>query len=210
MKPLSAAILAAGLALALVPIASAKGPSEASIEGPGLASPIEIVASGEDGLAPGSPMMAFAESVGFFPAAFGRAGYGDADPSTKDMSPMFQRRPAGRLGPRYVVTYVVPGPENEADVIRQDLYPYASPTPVSYMPPGQPLFGWRKTAGGWFRSDAGLKRRLVVAGLPETPRADGGDPPFPWGRLASAGLAVALGVVILVVVLLRRRPQPAT
>jgi hypothetical protein len=210
MKRLPIALALAGLTLALVPPALAKGPSEASIDGPGLSSPIQIVVSGEDGMAPGSPMMLFAESVGFLPAAFGRAGYGDTDPTTKDVSPMLSGRPAGNLGPRYVVTYVVPGPDGAEDVLVQHLYPYAKPTPVSYMPPGQPFFDWRKTAGGWFRSDAGLKDRLVAAGLPETPRAEVPNDPFPWTPLAaSLALALALAAVITAFVV-RRRPQPAT
>ena len=54
--------------LALPAAALAKGPSEATITGPGLGKAITIVGAEEEG----SPLMTFAEQAGFFPAAFGQ------------------------------------------------------------------------------------------------------------------------------------------
>ena len=69
--------------LALPATALAKGPSEAKITGPGLATAIEI--SGEE--TEGSPIMDLADAAGFFPAAF------DQTPS-----PMTASAPKGNLG----------------------------------------------------------------------------------------------------------------
>jgi hypothetical protein len=106
----------------------------------------------------------------------------------------------------------VPGPEGQEDELRQDLYPYAASGPVSYMPPGQPFFGWRKTAGGWFQGGPVLEEALVAAGLPESPPTaptDDGSP-VPWSVVALVGV---LGIALAVgagAALQRRRPHPAT
>src|SRR5687767_1747900 len=96
--------------LALPAAAIAKGPDEATITGPGLDKAITIKGLEE----PGSPLMAFADAAGFFPAAF------DQQPS-----PMLPGRPKGDLGPKYRIDYNVPGPDGENFAITQDLYPYA-------------------------------------------------------------------------------------
>ncbi len=206
MKRLSFVLLAVVLALAVLPAAAlAKGPIEASIDGPGLGSPLQIGDRdnwGEEGaMASSRPIMQFAEAAGFFPAAFG--AYTGPDP-------MLARRPAGNLGPRYVVEYRVPGPNNTEDVILQDLYPYAEPVAVTYMKPGQRLFGTQATRGGWFAESPHVARPLhevlVAAGLPRTPPTANDGSPFPWtfaGALAVLGAAVAGGALLVV----RRRPR---
>ena len=204
MRRLSLVLLAAALAFVLVPsTAPAKGPIEASIEGPGLASPLRF--GGWDAKAPlanGAPLMEFAEAAGFFPAVFPR-----------QPDPMLDRQPKGDLGPRYVVDYRVPGPDGEEWSIVQDLYPYAKPNAVTYMAPGQPVYQ-TETRGGWFvaASPAALPLlfQLTEAGLPRNPPTGGEGTPFPWtivGALASVVAAVALGTLAIVVV--RRRPHPA-
>lgn len=197
-----AAAVLAGVAALLAPASAlAKGPVEASIDGPGLGSPLTFGGDGGAVLAPGAPLMELAEATGFFPAAFGQAP-----------DPMLPRRPAGDLGPRYVIAYRVPGPGGE-DVILQDLYPYAKPVAVTYMKPGQRLFEAETTRGGWFATTNAdgrpLLGALVAAGLPRTPPG-GDDSPLPWaalvlGCVVSALLAFA-GVAI---VRTRRRPEPA-
>jgi hypothetical protein len=195
MKQLLIATLAASLVAAFsASQALAKGPSEASIDGPGLSAP--VVFSGTEA---SGPLGELTQEAGFFPAAFGG----------QVPDPMLKRRPSGDLGPRYVVRYVVPGPYGEEDVLHQDLYPYAEPAPVSYMAPGQPVFGTRKTYGGWFVASPQLKHALVAAGLPPNPPGGDGSP-FPWtvvGALLAVG-AVFAGAAV-VVVLVRRRPHPA-
>lgn len=143
-------------ALALPTAAFAKGPDEATITGPGLAEAITITGVEE----PGSPIMAFAEAAGFFPAVF-----------SQEPNPMLPDRPKGDLGPKYTIEYNVPaggeGPPNFR--IRQDLYPYAQPYAVTYTKEGQQIFDMT-TRGGWW-ADASLKDQVVQLGLPKTAAA---------------------------------------
>lgn len=201
-------MLLVALAFALVTAhgALAKGPIEATISGPGLATPIQVGDwsnwGEEEALAAHQPIMQLAEAAGFFPATFGEPGA------------MSDSRPAGPLGPRYAVRYGVPGPDNDEFEIVQDMYPYAKPSPVTYTPPGQPIFERPGgTAGGWFVADdprlPALLPVLLDAGLPAAPPgATSEDEPFPWSiLLVSLLLAGALAGAIAVG--LRRRHQPA-
>jgi hypothetical protein len=147
-----------------------------------------ITLEGTEGSGPLGELVA---NAGFFPSVF-----------SQDPSPMLERAPAGDLGPRYVVTYVVPGPYGEQDTLRQDMYPYALPEPVSYMAPGQQVFGTERTDGGWYIATSQLKETLVAAGLPETAPTDTGGSSFPWALAALVALAV-LGLAAAL--LLRRR-----
>ena len=146
--------LFAACAFALPATALAKGPSEATITGPGLSKAIKISGPESDG----SPMMNLAEAAGFFPAAFGQ---------TPD--PLTYARPKGNLGPKYSIDYVVPGPDGGNDKIHQDLYPYAKPGAWTHMAAGQPIFDF-ETHGGWF-TDSRIKGILVAHGLPKAPPA---------------------------------------
>lgn len=198
MKRLVLVPLALFLVAALVPAAAfAKGASEATIEGPGLDNPISLAGEGQPG---GEALMQLAENAGFFAAVFGQ---------TPD--PMLSERPSGNLGPRYTITYVMPGPVGE-DRLSQDLYPYATLGPVSYMAPGQPFFGTERTRGGWYVAAPALKDSLVAAGLPESPPTGGGDSRFPWtvvGVVAAASLVVVLAAVAALVIKLRAGPATA-
>jgi hypothetical protein len=185
-------ILLLGLAaLAMPSLALAKGPSAATMEGPGGGAGITF--SGDEG---SGPLGNLTQQSGWFAAAF-----------AQEPNPMLAARPQGDLGPKYTVTYTVPGPNNDTFVIRQDVYPYASPGPVTYMAPGQPIFDM-KTPGGWFQAGPDLKATLVAAGLPET--AAGGlsdDTSFPTATVSL--LAFALLLVGATALLLRRRTRPA-
>jgi hypothetical protein len=186
MKRVALIPFALVLLSALLPaVALGKGASQAEITGPGLADPIFLIA----------------EAAGFFAATFGQSP-----------DPMLDSRPTGSLGPRYRITYLMPGPNNELDEIRQDLYPYAQPTPVSYTPPDQPFFGTEQTRGGWYvASTSFLKDALVQAGLPQNAPGGGNGSTFPWmvvGPLAALGGMLLLGAVAVVVI--RRRPQAVT
>jgi hypothetical protein len=139
-------------ALVLPATALAKGPSEATITGPGLSKAIKIAGPESDG----SPMMTFANAAGFFPAAFGQT------PTVT-----FSTRPKGNLGPKYSIEYAVPNGGVKPDRLHQDLYPYAKPSAWTYMPKGQPIFDMT-TRGGWF-TDSQLKGILVARGLPQAP-----------------------------------------
>jgi hypothetical protein len=180
----------AGALAALVATApaAAKGPSTASLTGPGLDHAIPVKGEGESG--PGTPLGSLVQLGGFFPQVFLEA----PDPTTRT-------RPTGDLGPRYRIEYRVPGPSENGNKLVQDVYPYAK-TPVTYMRPGVRFWGVNHTHGGWYVAGPGLKATLVAAGLPESPppAASGGS--FPWVWLAAGVLAV---VVLLALVLSRRR-----
>jgi hypothetical protein len=157
---LIAALAGASVAAALAPgLALGKGASTATIAGPGLESPIRLGGSGEPGS--GDELGRIAESAGFFQAVFGQ---------TPD--PMRAHRPRGILGPRYRITYVMPGPNGRAGRIRQDVYPYAKPAPVTHMAAGQRFWTTEQTRGGWFVAARVLKKQLVAAGLPARAPSD--------------------------------------
>jgi len=181
-------LLATGVVLAALVAsapAAAKGPTSASLTGPGLDRAIPVNGEGESGT--GTPLGSLVELGGFFPQMFVQI----PDSTTRV-------RPSGSLGPRYRVVYRVPGPGGISTVV-QDVYPYAK-TPVTYMSPGQRFWHSSRTHGGWFVSGPGLKAALVGAGLPKSP------PPvssgsFPWAWTGSGALAV----VALLIWMVRRR-----
>jgi hypothetical protein len=178
--------------------ALAKGPDAATIEGPGLASPLKIDGSGS--WDQGGPFVRLVEETAFFTATWG----GD--------DALLRARPAGELGPRFRVTYNLPGPAGRADPIRQDLYPYARGGPVSFMPSGQPFFETRRTIGGWYRGSTRLKTALLAAGLPAQPKPKPTVPPHE-DSAPPLGLWALLGAMVLAaatVVALRRRARPAS
>jgi hypothetical protein len=188
------------LALVLAPAAAAKGPSEATISGPGLARPLLL--GGPSGWAEGSPMAELVSRAGFFQAAWG-----------DDRGRILTKRPTTDLGPRYQVVYVVPGPSGTNDRIRQDLYPFAKGGALTYTPRGQRFFDTQQTVGGWFRVVPPLTPTLVAAGLPRpTPpaaptAAREGDSRRLWPIPIAALFALAaLGTVV---VLRRTRTAPA-
>ena len=126
--------------------------------------------------------------------------------------PMLRERPKGRLGPRYRVTFVMPGPNGASSKIRQDLYPYAKPYLLSYTKPGQRFWDGQRTRGGWFQAAYDLKPTLVSAGLPATPPSSGGDGDG-WLRWVAIAITIAAGLALLAalsLVVQRRRPRPAT
>ncbi len=147
----AAAVLAA--ALALPSLAAAKGPSSASISGPGLDRSLAIRGEGEMG--PGTPLGSLVDSGGYFAQMFGQT----PDPTLK-------AQPKAALGPRYKVVYAVPGPNKIQSRVVQFVYPYAKPVPLTFMKPGQRFWNTERTHGGWFRASARLTSVLVRAGLP--------------------------------------------
>ena len=103
MRRTVTAVLAA--ALAVPGVVAAKGPTSATVTGPGLDHPIALTGGGHPGSA--GTLGRVANHAGFFQAAFGTALSSGGE------------RPDGDLGPRYTVTYRL-GPD---DVIRQDGLP---------------------------------------------------------------------------------------
>jgi hypothetical protein len=179
--------LAAAFALALlVPaVASAKGPTAASISGPEFSKKLAIRYDGA-GSGPGGLLT---EQSGLFPAVFGQSP-----------DPMLHRRPSGRLGPRYRIVWTVPGGRDF--ILRQDLYPYARGGAVTYLKPGQTIFD-TTTRGGWYRNPE-LKRTLVGLGLPaRAPSGSSGGTNL--GLLAGIGIPGALALTAAALVVARRR-----
>jgi hypothetical protein len=184
-------VLAALVALALPAAALAKGPSEASLKGPGLGKTVKFTGSADQ---PGSSLMALADATGLFPSLF------ETEPD-----PMLQTRPPGALGPKYTIDYTVPGPDSTSFQIRQDAYPYAMPNGLTYTTPGQKIFD-STSRGGWYESPT-LKETL---GLPETApavRASKSAGFLSTGVLGAAGAAFLLAAAAWFY--LRRRPRPS-
>ncbi len=187
-------VLCALAALVLPTAALAKGPSGASIDGPGSGADLKFSGNGESS---GTALGTLTEQTGFFPAMFGQT----PDPTQKD-------RPKGDLGPRYTITWTVPEGKGRTNRLQQDVYPYATP-PVTYMEPGLEFFGDMKTHGGWFRSEEGLKQTLVSAGLPQTPpTSSSSDSGFFTAELLSL-FGAALLLAMTTAVVMRRRGRPA-
>jgi uncharacterized protein (TIGR03382 family) len=108
----------------------------------------------------------------------------------------------------------MPGPNPTPSIIRQYVYPYAKPFPVSYTPPGQMFWDGQKTFGGWYQSTPDLKQALSEVGLPATPPRGGSggfwsSTPQLIGTFGGAAAAV-LAAAALALIFRRRRLQPAT
>lgn len=184
MKRLAFVLLAAA---AFAPAAAAKGPSAASISGPGLEHPVAVKGTESSGL-----LGDLTQYSGFFPAVFAQS------PDT-----MLHARPSS-LGSRYTIRYVVPG--GAIYHLTQEVYPYARDGAVTYMKHGQMVFGMG-TRGGWYRGGADLKQTLVRAGLPRTAPA---QPATSGASTLLLGIGIP-GAVLLVgaAVLVARRHSSA-
>ncbi|HWJ32612.1 MAG TPA: hypothetical protein VNR59_09750 [Gaiellaceae bacterium] len=173
--------IVAALALLVPGTAAAKGPSAATITGPGLSSPIAIAGVGEGDRSTDLGLLVM--DGGWFQQVFGSTG--------------LRLRSAPRsLGARYVVTYTVPGGSTTSR-LEQSLYPYAAGGPVTHMRPGQLFWDTQRTTGGWIRGSAQLKQMLLSAGLPETPPAGERSNGRTIGVAAGAGIALVAAVLAL-------------
>jgi hypothetical protein len=158
--------LAAGMsmAVAIAPAtpALAKGPSQASITGPGLAHAIVVSGDGEPGQL--SRLATLAGQTSLFTVLFGAGGSVPAPVRLRT------RLPSASLGPRYTLIYTVPGVTPQAGEqfgrIRQYLYPLAAGGPVIYTPSGQAGFGQPVQETGWLRGSPQLTRTLAQLGVP--------------------------------------------
>ena len=95
----------AALALLAPGSAAAKGPAEAKITGPGLNAALTIKGMGEGDAS--TDLGLLVQDAGFFPQVFGQTP-----------SPLLANRPT-QLGPRYLVTYTVPG--SSTSTLEQEL-----------------------------------------------------------------------------------------
>jgi len=215
--------LAAGLSIAaamtLATPAFAKGPSQASITGPGLGRPIVVSGNGEPGEQ--GRLASLAEQTGLFTVMFG-AGASISGPAP---ARLHSPPPKATLGPRYTLVYTVPGvtprPGQQFGRVRQDLYPGAAGGPVIYTPPGQQGFGGPLTVTGWLRGRPQLTRTLAQLGVPPTAGTQAGAPArratavhpaaarTPGWIIAPAAVIVAAALAGTALWLRRRKPGAA-
>ena len=154
--------------------------------------------------------------------------------STPDQAvPVAYAASGGHFGPKYTVTYTVPGttpaPGQARDQIRQYLYPRAAGGPMIYTLPGQQGFGQPLQATGWLRGTPQLTATLTrlgipaAASLPSAPSSMASVPaapalaaaPKPDDTTAPAWLIATIASTAAIVIAgaalwLRRRPRPAT
>jgi hypothetical protein len=224
--------LAAGTAIAVTAAvatpALAKGATRASITGPGLARPVTVSAQGEALPGQGDTLSGLAGQTGLFTVLFGP---GNSTPD--EPSPLRTPPAAASLGPRYTLTYTVPGltpePGQTDGQIRQYLYPRAAGGPVIYTLPGQQGFGQPLQATGWLRGTPQLTATLTRLGvpasasLPPAPGSAASAPaapapaaaPKPADTTAPAWLIAAIASAVAIAIAgtalrLRRRSRPAT
>jgi hypothetical protein len=145
------AVLVAGVVGAAP--AQAKGVQDATIKGPGLGHTVRVR---DDGLRP------LLTSAGLYESVFHEPG-----------SAISPTRPAGRLGPRYTVTYGwMIGPDATAP-IRQLVYPFARGGAIAYTPPKQHVEGSSEPLdGGWYRGGPRLRTALVALGVPRHAKSE--------------------------------------
>jgi hypothetical protein len=193
-------------AIFAVPSAFAKGPSQGVITGPGLAHPINLREPGSATI--GLDLANVVMQSGFFVGTFG---------GTLHLHGNLAHRPAGSLGPRYTITYMMALPGRPSSDIVQYVFPYAEPHPITYMPPNQKYWGSNETEGAWYAAPVRFRQTLVRLGLPATPlsggqsSAGGGNAGNSSSNVPGSSLAVplwiaaALLVVLLAAMLTRRR-----
>jgi hypothetical protein len=221
MKPRALAVAALAALLLLVPTAAhAKGVSAATISGGGPGGlpngPITLKGEGEPGS--GTDLGMLAEGAGVFAVMF------------EDGSEALPAAPTDRLGPRYTITWTMADDLGKNNKVLQHVYPYAAGGPVTFMPPGQPVFD-SQTTGGWYQSFDALRAQLIDLGLPNrdpltpapkatqspTPSPASAQPtpatqtpaPLSWPRLAALAAGVLL-IATCAVWALRRQAREAT
>jgi len=99
------------------------------------------------------------------------------------------RTPAGKLGPRYVVTYNMTV-EGGTVPIRQQLYPLAAGGPISHMPARQKWCdSCSRTTGAWFALEYGALDMLRDLGVPIPLGLDRSD--WPTASDGARGLSIS-------------------
>jgi hypothetical protein len=150
-------LVAVGTCMLFAPMASAKGASTASIDGPGTGGGGPIDVGGDPGMGdpkPGTDLERLAINTGIYAVAFG-----------EHKSRLTSERPDGDLGQRHTITWTVPQPDGSNATVVQDLYPYADRGAVTRTRAGQMFFDGMKTRQGWFLGGADLTAILTEVGL---------------------------------------------
>lgn len=170
--------------LALILIAGvpalAKGPSSATITGPGIEEPIELIDYGDPGQ----------EMHGHIGDLIEQTGLWYATPTLERID-----RPGG-LGEPLVLAWVNMGPPHlseEERTIRQLIYLHAEGGPVIHTLEGQPsLEGWGGgEITGWFRAPTELVDTLQAFGVPTDTGRTAGIPSQMWAAVAVVAIVLA-------------------
>jgi hypothetical protein len=205
----SAATVVALTLVALVPTAAfAKGPTDATLTGPGIDGSIKLgvapwelgdglpeAVEGDNGTATEiarGDLMALADDTRLWSALDSTGGAVASAPPTDD------------LGPRYGLTWTLIGPTPDGNEIVQDIYPYADGGAVTYIEPGTPYWGTEQFQGGWEVASPRLYETLVAAGLPSEPATAGWALPQ---LLIACGILVVLGLLFIGVLRFRSAPK---
>lgn len=129
--------------------AVAKGPESATITGPGIEQPIELLNNSNMDL-----VVRLMEQTGLW-----------YDTGT----PLSSKEPVGELGPSYTLTWINSGPPSlSADerTIYQEIYLDAENGPLIHTPPQESLQGWGAGVIGWFVAPGNLKDTLTELDVP--------------------------------------------
>jgi len=167
------------LILIAVP-ALAKGPSSATVTGPGINEPIELFDQHRHEPQMTEDIVELIEQTGLW--------YATPDLDRID--------PPGHLGEPLTLSWVNMGPPGLSEqerTIRQVIYLHADGGPVIETPEGQPgLEGWGGDVTGWFRAPAGLPDTLQSLGVPG--HAVGTSPTPALASLAGLALLVFVAI----------------
>jgi hypothetical protein len=151
MKTRALAAFVPAVLVALVATAApahAKGAQDATLKGPGLEHTVRLY---------NQALQPLLRTAGLYHSVFHESG-----------SPVSAARPAGRLGPRYTVTYGWLVAQDETEPIRQFVYPFASGGALAFTPPNQRVGTMTEPLdGGWYRGGPALRALLVSLGVPD-------------------------------------------
>ena len=166
--------------LAVGGIAQAKGPESATVAGPNIDEPIELIGNGNS-----DRVVQFMAETELWTAN------GD--------SPRPAIEPDGRLGPAYTLTWINSGPASdtvEERTIVQFLYLQAEDGPMIHTPSQLGLDGWGHGVVGWFTASDRLPETLYALGVPRLDEGESGVSKFASaaGYLAIIALVVLIGV----------------
>lgn len=172
--------------------ALAKGPSSATVTGPGIDEPIELLDYPQHDLESRDLVVALMRLTGVW---YGNMGLEETT----------ERPPDVELGPAYILTWVSeanPGDPNDDYTIQQSLYPHAQGGPVVHTP-AQPALDDTSLTLGWRTVPVEFNDTLRQLGVP----IDSVDKTTNGNQQVWAAVAV-LAIVLAAARLVNSRPKP--